>query len=49
MMGPLHIEMAFTSTIGDWLDGSGWTDAFEKAKITTTGRIESFLKGKKGK
>ena len=49
MMGPLHIEMAFISTIGDWLDGSGWTDAFEKAKITTTGRIESFLKGKKVK
>ena len=32
MIGPLHIEMAFTSTIGDWLDGSGWTDALKKPR-----------------
>ena len=26
MMGALHIEVAYLSTIGDWLEGSGWTD-----------------------
>lgn len=46
MMGPLHIEMTFLSTIGDWLDGCGWLQAFEKANIATIGRIESFFDGK---
>ena len=45
MMGPLHVEMAYMSAIGDWVDGSGWLEAFEKANISTTGRIESFLRG----
>ncbi len=49
MMGPLHIEMAFLDAIGNWLDGSGWVDVFERAKISTTGRIESFLNGRKVK
>ena len=49
MMGPLHIEMSFSSAIGDWLEGSGWIQAFEKANVTTTGRIESFLTGSKVK
>ena len=49
MMGPLHIEMAFLSAIGDWHDGCGWLQIFEKANITTTGRIESLLTGKKVK
>ena len=49
MMGPLHIEMAFLDAIGNWLDGSGWTDVFERAKISTTGRIESYLTGRKVK
>ena len=48
LMGPLHIEMACLSAIGDWLEGPGWVEAFEKAHMTTTGRIESFLTGKKG-
>ena len=43
MMGPLHIEMAFLHAIGNWLSESGWTDMFERARITTTGRIESFF------
>ena len=49
MLCPLHIEMAFLSAIGDWLEGSGWTQALEKGNISTTGRIESFLSGKKVK
>jgi len=43
-MGDLHIEMAFQSTIGDWLEGSGWTEIYENAHISTSGRIDSFLK-----
>ena len=49
MMGPLHIEMAFLNAIGDWLEGSGWVDIFERARFTTVGRIDSFLKGSKVK
>ena len=49
MMGPLHIEMAFLNAIGDWLEGSGWVDIFERARLTTVGRIDSFLKGSKVK
>eukprot|EP00794_Sanderia_malayensis_P004251 gene4251-4816_t len=49
MLGPLHIEMAFLSAIGDWLEGSGWTTVFERAQISTIGRIESFLSGTKVK
>ena len=45
MMGPLHIEMAFLNTLGDWLEGSGWTDVLLKTNINTPGRIEAFLSG----
>ena len=45
MMGPLHIEMALLKTIGDWLEGSGWLGVFNKAKISTLGRIDSFFLG----
>ena len=48
MMGPLHIEMAFINAIGDWLDwldGSGWCEVFNKADISTPGRVENFLQG----
>ena len=48
MIGPLHIEMAFSSAIRDWLEGFGWIQAFEKENIIT-GRIESFLAGSKVK
>ena len=47
IMGPLHIEMALASAIGDWLEGSGWIDILKKANTSTSGRIESFLTGKK--
>ena len=46
-MGPLYIEMALASAIGDWLEGSGWIDILKKANTSTSGRIESFLTGKK--
>ena len=45
MMGALHIEMAFLNAIGDWLEGSGWTDMLVKANISTPG-ANSFLSGR---
>ena len=44
-MGPLHIEIGFTSAIREWLRGSGWVDIFKRSKINAVGRIESFLSG----
>ena len=42
-MGALHIQMALLNTIGDWLEGSGWLGVFNKVKISTHGRVDSFL------
>ena len=36
--------MASSATIGDLLDGSGWTRALAQANIATPGTAESFLK-----
>ena len=49
MMGPLHIKMTFLNATGNWLEGSGWVDVFERARLTTVGRIDSFLKDSKVK
>ena len=49
MMGALHIEMCLLSTIGDWLDGSGWVELLVKSNISTPGRIESMIQGKQVK
>ena len=43
MMSRLHIEMALLNAIDDWLEGSGWLGVFNKAKISTSGRVDSFL------
>ena len=40
----LHLEMASLATIGDLLDGSGWTHTLAQANIATLGTAESFLK-----
>ena len=45
-MGSLHIEMVLGSVIGQWLDGSGWVEVFTKSRISTAGKVESFLTGK---
>ena len=45
MLGPLHIEMMHLCVIGDWLDGSGLTNIYERSWISTPARIDSFLKG----
>jgi len=44
MMGALHIEMAFMSAIGDWLEDSGWTAALSNAKVSTPGN-QSLVTG----
>ena len=36
--------MASLATIGDLLDGIGWTHALAQANIATPGTVESFLK-----
>ncbi len=43
MLGGLHIEMASLKTAGDWLKGSGWTQALVLAEIATIGKAKSFL------
>ena len=44
MFGGLHIEMTALKTLGDWLQGSGWTQALVQAEITTAGTADSFLR-----
>ena len=43
LMDPLHIEMALMNAIGNWIQGSGWVEAFGQANIITAGQIDSFL------
>ncbi len=44
MMGGLHIEMAMWKTYGDYLEGSGWTNALTQAAVASSGTADSFLK-----
>ena len=44
MFGGLHIEMAILKTLGDLLEGSGWTGVLIQANIATPGTADSFLK-----
>ena len=46
-MGDLHTEMAFLSSVGDWMEGSGWTNVYGKSQISTRDRVDSFLRGSK--
>jgi len=45
LLGGLHIEMATLATLGDLLDGSGWTNVLTQAGIVAPGTADSFLKG----
>lgn len=47
MMDPLQIEMAFMNVRGNWLDGSGWVEVFEKRSDFALARVKSFLHGNK--
>ena len=44
MLGGLHLEMALWNTLGDLLDGTGWTTALAEADIASSGVADSFLK-----
>ena len=44
VLGGLHIEMASLKVLGDWLEDSGWVEAFVQAKVASAGIAESFLK-----
>lgn len=43
ILGGLHTEMAALKTVGDFLDGSGWTTALVNAGITSAGKADSML------
>ena len=38
MMGPLHIQINFLNLLGNWFEGSGWTESLVKAKIISPGK-----------
>ncbi|KAK3883433.1 hypothetical protein Pcinc_012266 [Petrolisthes cinctipes] len=44
MLGGLHTEMALWNTLGDVLDGSGWTTALTEAGVASPGTANSYLK-----
>ena len=44
MLGGLHTEMALWNTLGDVLEGSGWTAALTQADVASSGTADSFLK-----
>ena len=44
MLGSLHTEMALWNTVGDLLDGSGWTTALAEVRVASAGTADSFLK-----
>ena len=43
LLGGLHTELAALKAIGNWLEGSGWTNALVQAEVTTPGTADSFL------
>lgn len=44
MFGGLHLEMALWSTVGDLLEGSGWTNILTDADVASSGVADGFLK-----
>ena len=44
MFGGLHIKVVALKTIGDLLEGSGWTGTLVKAGVATSGTADIFLK-----
>ena len=44
MLGGLHTEMALWNTVGDLLDGSGWTTALAEAGVASADTADSYLK-----
>ena len=44
MLGGLHTEMALWNTLGDVLEGSGWTASLTQADVASSGTADSYLK-----
>jgi hypothetical protein len=44
MFGGLHLEMALWCTMGDLLEGSGWTTVLTEAEVASSGIAQAFLK-----
>ena len=44
MFGGLHIKVVALKTIGDLLEGSGWTGALVRVGMATSGTADIFLK-----
>ena len=44
MLGGLHTEMALWNTLGDVLEGSGWTAAPTQADVASSAMADSYLK-----
>ena len=44
MLGGLHLQMAMWSTVGDVLDGSGWTAILTAAEVASSGISKGLLK-----
>ena len=44
MLGGLHTEMALWKSLGDILEGSGWTTALTEAGLASSGTANSYLK-----
>ena len=44
MFGGLHLEMALWNTVGDLLQGSGWSTALTEAEVASPGVADSFMK-----
>jgi hypothetical protein len=43
MLGGLHMEMAALKTMGNWLEGSGLTNAIVQPNMASAGTADSFL------
>ncbi len=44
MFGGLHLEMTMWSTVGDLLDGSGWSTILTEAEVASSGKAQGLLK-----
>lgn len=43
MLGGFHIEQTMWETLGDYLEGSGWTTVLTQASVASSGIAHSFL------
>ena len=44
MFGELHLEKCLWNALGDFLEGSGWTELLSESGVASSGMADSFLK-----